>query len=89
MCRLHVLLAEERGFASCCGEAAAAEKEGQAMKDALERTFARIDEQILSRARAEDARDGSCALIAVRIGALICMYQICLYWERWPMVKSF
>ena len=64
-----MLLAEERGFASCSGEAQAAERESLAMRDALERAFLRIDAEILSRARAESARDGSCALVAVRIGA--------------------
>ena len=73
--RLHVLLAEERGFASCSGEAQAAEKDSAAMRDALERAFLRIDAEILSRARADGARDGSCALAAVRIGAPICMDQ--------------
>ncbi|CAL5221222.1 g3373 [Coccomyxa viridis] len=66
--RLHVLLAEERGFASCSGEAQAAERESTAMRDALERSFLRIDAEVLNRARAENARDGSCALVAVRIG---------------------
>ena len=71
-CRLHVLLAEERGFASCSGEAQAAERESTAMRDALERAFLRIDAEVLNRARAENARDGSCALVAVRIGAPSC-----------------
>lgn len=70
-----MLLAEERGFASCSGEAQAAERESPAMRDALERAFLRIDAQILDRARAENARDGSCALVAVRIGALTCKHQ--------------
>ena len=76
--RLHVLLAEERGFASCSGEAQAAERESTAMRDALERSFLRIDAEVLNRARAENARDGSCALVAVRIGALTCKHQSAL-----------
>ena len=64
-----MLLAEERGFASCAGKGASAE-EGEAMREALERAFLRMDAQVLDRARAEGDRDGSCALIAVRVGAL-------------------
>ena len=70
--RLHVILAKERGFASCSGDAAAAEREGEAMREALEHTFIALDDQICTRARAEDARDGSCALVAVRIGVDAC-----------------
>ena len=62
-------MAKERGFASCSGDAAAADREGEAMRQALEHTFIALDDQICNRARAEDARDGSCALVAVRIGA--------------------
>ena len=65
-------MAKERGFASCCGDAAAAEREGEAMREALEHTFIALDDQICTRARAEDARDGSCALVAVRIGVDAC-----------------
>ncbi|CAK0781692.1 hypothetical protein CVIRNUC_005447 [Coccomyxa viridis] len=65
--RLHMLLAEERGFASCAGKGTGAE-EGEAMCEALERAFLRMDAQVLNRARAEGDRDGSCALIAVRVG---------------------
>ena len=64
-----MLLAEERGFASCAGKGAGAE-EGEAMREALERAFLRMDAQVLDRARAEGDRDGSCALVAVRVGAL-------------------
>ena len=63
-----MLLAEERGFASCAGKGAGAE-EGEAMREALEHAFLRMDAQVLDRARAEGDRDGSCALIAVRVGA--------------------
>ena len=70
-----MLLAEERGFASCSGEAQAAERESTAMRDALERAFLRIDAETLARARAENARDGSCALVTVRIGALTCKHK--------------
>ena len=64
-----MLLAEEHGFASCAGKGASAEN-GEAMREALERAFLRMDAQVLDRARAEGDRDGSCALIAVRVGAL-------------------
>lgn len=68
MCRLHVLLAAERGFGSCCG-ASTGNEEGEAMTGALKSAFRSVDEEILNRARAEGDRDGSCALVAVRIGA--------------------
>ena len=42
------------------------------MREALEHTFIALDDQICNRARAEDARDGSCALVAVRIGTDAC-----------------
>ena len=64
-----MLLAEERGFASCAGKGASTE-EGEAMREALERAFLRMDAQVLDRARAEGDRDGSCALVAVTVGAL-------------------
>ncbi len=65
-------MARERGFASCSGDMAAADREGEAMREALEHTFIALDDQICNRARAEDARDGSCALVAVRIGGDAC-----------------
>jgi hypothetical protein len=70
-CRLHVLLAAERGVAGCRGSAGGAAEEGEAeaMRAALEAAFARMDEEVLQRARSEGGRDGSCALVAVRIGA--------------------
>lgn len=72
VCRLHKVLAAERGFAGCTGAAGApaAEAEAAAMSGALESAFLAMDREILDRARHESGRDGCCALVAVRIGAV-------------------
>lgn len=67
LCRLHTLLAAERGFARCTG--AATEAEAAAMTGAMENAFLALDREILDRARREGGRDGCCALVAVRVGA--------------------
>ena len=82
-----MLLAEERGFASCAGKGAGAE-EGEAMREALERAFLRMDAQVLNRARAEGDRDGSCALIAVRVGALSDMMLQRIHWGMTPLLSE-
>lgn len=68
---MHVLLAAERGFAGCTGAAGGpgADAEAAGMRAALESAFLAVDREILDRARREGGRDGSCALVAVRIGA--------------------
>lgn len=69
-CRMHVLLAAERGFAGCtAADGLRGLSEESAMRHALESAFLAVDREILDRARRERGRDGCCALVAVRIGA--------------------
>lgn len=67
-----MLLAAERDIAGCAGASgsAAEEREAETMRTALEGAFAKMDCEILERAKREGGRDGSCALIALRIGTV-------------------
>lgn len=45
-------------------------REAQAMVSAVKHAFHLVDEEILQRCRQEKGRDGSCALVVIRIGML-------------------
>lgn len=76
--RLHLLLARDAALRKCTGEGtnASAFQEEAAMAAALKRAFLEMDEEILAESRRDGLRDGSTAVVIIRLGmvqALLCM----------------
>lgn len=80
-CRLHAVLAQEPALRDCRGELSKSpfpwdqqdsnqreSKEAHAMTNAVKHAFHLVDQEILDRCRQEQGRDGSCALVVLRVG---------------------
>ena len=75
------MLAQEPALRECRGEVGVGtfpwaqhasereSREAKAMSSAVKHAFKVVDEEILDRCREEQGRDGSCALVILRIGA--------------------
>ena len=81
VCRLHAVLAQEPALRDCRGDMGARNpspwaqhtseresREAKAMSSAVKHAFKLLDDEILDRCRQEQGRDGSCALVILRIG---------------------
>lgn len=66
-------LAQEAAVRSCTGEGGPGTDftEEGAMGGALRRVFHTVDKEILDRARAEGGRDGTTALVVLRVGSAL------------------
>ena len=70
VCRLHLLLAKDPALRRCNGEGsqASAFQEEATMAAALKKAFRDMDDEILEESRRDGLRDGSTAVMILRLG---------------------